>query len=196
MKEFIVVGRPNCGKTMFTLNFASFLGCKAIDITFRAYDGILDCKHMKLEEAKKLLTGISFHKTKVLQSIILTIGIGKTSACFKLTDTCGLTETINSDETIRQGMAQTLSLLRYTDFIFHIVDLSVTPAESEIDYEIYHYGLSRQNYVMLANKYDFPSAKQNLSKVKELYPLVRVIPIVAISKDGFKEVKACVARNV
>lgn len=196
MKEFIVVGRPNCGKTMFTLNFASFLGCKAIDITFRAFDGILDCKHMKIEQAQQLLSSIAMHKTKSLQSIILKVNIGKTAANFKLTDTCGLSEQIHSDEAIRRGMAQTLSLLRYADFIFHMIDLSVMQNAVGIDNEIYNYGLSRHNYLILANKYDLASAKSNLIKIKEQHPLAAVIPISAIYKDGFKEVRACVARNI
>ena len=101
MKEFTVVGRPNCGKTLFTLNFAAFLGAKTVDITFRSFDGCLNCRHYSIAEAKRELCGSQLHKTRQIQSLILPVAVKKSAVKFKLNDTCGITETIDSDKTIR-----------------------------------------------------------------------------------------------
>ena len=197
MKECIIIGRPNTGKTMFALNFAAFLGSKSVDITFRTWDNLMTCRHLHIDEAKKELCGMAAHKTRSLQSLILKVPVAKSQVTFKLTDTCGLIDTIHSDEIIRKGMAQTLKLLRYADFIIHIVDLSAVSKEpNTIDTEIYSYGVVRQNYIMLANKIDMPMAKGNICRLEAFYPKATVLPVSALYNLGFKEVKACVARNV
>ena len=201
MREFIIVGRPNSGKTMFALKFAAYLGSKTVDVTFRSYDGLITCRHFSIEEAKKQLCGMTLHKTRSLQSLILKMSLGKTIVNFKITDTCGIGEKIHHDETIRRGMAQTLSLLRCADFIFHIVDVAGITKEyltnpSTIDREIYNYGLVRNGYIILANKIDLPSAQENMTKLAYLFPKATALPVSALLSQGFKEVKACVARNI
>jgi len=197
MKECIIIGRPNTGKTMFSLNFAAFLGSKTVDLTFRTYDNLMTCRHLHIDEAKKELCSMSAHKTRMLQSLVLKVPVAKSQVAFKLTDTCGLIEGIHNDETVRRGMAQTLKLLRYADYIIHIVDLSTVNKEPHsIDMEIYNYGIARQNYLMLANKIDLPSAKENLGRLSAQFPQTSVLPISALYNLGFKEVRAYVARNV
>ncbi|MBC8015682.1 MAG: 50S ribosome-binding GTPase [Sporomusaceae bacterium] len=201
MREFIIVGRPNSGKTMFTLNFAAYIGCKTVDVTFRSYDGLITCRHFSIEEAKNQLCGMALHKTRSVQSVILKIALGKTIVNFKITDTCGIAEKIHNDETIRRGMAQTLSLMRCADFIFHIVDASCVSKEylnhpNSIDHEIYNYGIVRNSYTILANKVDLPSAQGNIPKLASLFPQGNTIPVSALLSQGFKEVKTCVARNI
>ena len=201
MREFIIVGLPNSGKTMFALNFAAYIGSKTVDVTFRSYDGLITCRHFSIEEAKKQLCGVALHKTRSLQSLILKISLGKTIVNFKITDSCGIGDKIHYDENIRRGMAQTLSLLRCADFIFHIVDVSLISKEylnnpSTIDHEIYNYGIVRNSYTILANKIDLPSAESNMTTLAYLFPKANAIPVSALLSKGFKEVKACVARNV
>ena len=197
MKECTVVGRPNSGKTMFTLNFAAFLGSKKVDLTFRTYDNLLTCRHLHIDDAKKELCGTTAHKTRTLQSLVLRIPVSKSHVAVKLTDTCGLSENIHNDETVRKGMAQTLKLLRQTDYIIHIIDISLPhPEEYGIDREIYSYGLARRNYVMLANKIDLSSARENIARISSSFPKVPIIPVSALYNLGFKEVKAHVARNI
>ncbi len=201
MREFIMIGRPNAGKTMFTLNFAAYIGIKTVDVTFRSYDGIMTCRHFSIEEAKSQLCGMALHKTRSLQSLLLKISVGKTMVHFKLTDTCGIAENINPDEKIRRGMAQTLSLIRSADFIFHIIDVSCISKEylnhpSSIDHEIYNYGIVRNCYMLLANKIDLPSATGNIEKLTSLFPKANIIPVSALRSQGFKEVKNCVAHNI
>ena len=201
MRDFIIVGLPNSGKTMFALNFAAYIGSKTVDVTFRSYDGLITCRHFSIEEAKNQLCGMALHKTRSLQSLILKISLAKTIVNFKITDSCGISEKIHHDETIRRGMAQTLSLLRCADYILHIVDVSLISKEylnnpSTIDHEIYNYGIIRNSYTMLANKIDLPSAQENMTKLAYLFPEANVIPVSALLSQGFKEVKACVARNI
>ena len=201
MREFIIVGRPNSGKTMFTLNFAAYVGSKTVDVTFRSYDGLLTCRHFSIEEAKNQLCGMALYKTRSLQSLILKIPLGKATIKFKITDTCGIAEKIHPDEAIRRGMAQTLSLLRSADYILHLVDVSCISKEeltkpNTIDHEIYNYGMIRNCYTLLGNKIDLPSAKENFPKLTYLFPKANAIPVSALQCQGFKEVKTCVARNI
>jgi len=115
MREVVVVGRPNSGKSMFSLNFANYLGVKSVDVTFRDYDDILTCRHFSVEAAKRELCSSIAHRTLTLQSIVLRMTIGKTPIEFMLNDTCGVSEQIHPDTAVRRGMAQTLKSLRYAD---------------------------------------------------------------------------------
>lgn len=201
MREFIVVGLPNSGKTMFTLNFANYVGTKNVDIIFRTHDGLITSRHFTLEEAKRELCSPTVHKTRSLQSIILKLAVGKTAINFKLTDTCGLTPKIHHEENIRKGMAQTISFMRNADFIFHIVDLATVtePYISNtvnIDRDLYDYGILRHNYLVLANKFDLQTARNNVVHLTSAFPQANIIPISALHSQGFKEVKAYVARNI
>lgn len=200
MREFVIIGRPNSGKTMFALNFASYLGSKTVDMTFRTYDGLITCRHFTIDEAKRDLCGMAEHKTKSLQTVVLKIALGKTVVNFKLSDTCGLISQIHHDEDIRRGMAQTIECMRTSDYILHIVDMSTILRESnleeDIDVEIYNYGKARHNYALLANKIDLPYAKNNLKKLNNIFSHVPIIAISGLYGIGFKEVKAYVARNI
>lgn len=201
MREIIIVGRPNSGKTMFALNFAGYIGVKQVDVTFRTYDDLLTCRHYTIDEAKRELCSSVAHRTRTIQSIILRTTVGKTPVEFMLHDTCGISEQIHPDAAVRQGMAQTLQSMRYADYIFHIVDMlywSNHPfcSQGNIDQEIYQYGLARNAYTILANKIDIALAREQLTKVDKAFPKANIIPISALLGAGFKEVKACVARNV
>jgi 50S ribosomal subunit-associated GTPase HflX len=98
-------------------------------------------------------------------------------------------------------MAQTLKSLLYADYIFHVIDMiywsnhPFSPS-GNIDQEIYQYGLARNAYTILANKIDIALAREHLTKIDAAFPKAKVIPISALLGAGFKEVKACVARNI
>lgn len=201
MREFAIVGRPNSGKTLFALNFAMYLGSKTVEMIFRTFDGLTTCRHVALPEARNELCGAMPHKTRCLQSMLLKVSLGKGSAHFKLTDTCGVYEQIHQTEAVRQGMAQTISLLRGADFIIHVLDLSAIQQYKgdqayNIDHEIYNYGLARRNYLLLANKTDLLAAKQQLGMLPSYFPNASLVPISALLSDGFKEVKEHVIRNI
>jgi len=67
MREFIIVGQPNSGKTLFALNFAAYNGSKTVDVTFRTYDGLTTCRHFSITEAKSQLCSMTLHKTRSFQ---------------------------------------------------------------------------------------------------------------------------------
>lgn len=201
MKEFALVGRPNSGKTLFALNFAGFLGCRTVDITFRAYDGTLNCRHFSLVEAKRELCGQGAHKTRAVQSLTLKAPVGKTGVSFRLTDTCGITGEIHGEEAIRRGMAQTMSLIRSTDFIMHVIDLSAgadkPPAGGDdIDREIYGYGVARGKYIILANKADLAGAGENAARLRAAFDRAAVLEVSALYSQGFGAVKTFVVNNL
>jgi predicted GTPase len=200
MREGMIVGRPNCGKTMFALNFAQYLGSKSVAITAKSPDGILNCRHFSIEEAKRELCSALGNKTRALQSMALKMTIGKTALNFKLTDTCGVSEEIHKEENVRKAMAQTLGAVREASFIIHLVDLAAM-AQSDnghntIDQEFYQYGSYRKAYLMLANKIDLPAARENLTQLICAYPAIKIIPVSALYGQGFDEVKARVAKNI
>ena len=124
MKECIIFCRPNAGKTLFALNFAAYLSVKEVDMVFKHYDGMVTCRHISLNNAKHELCDTNEHTTRQLQTMSLKVPIGKGQVNFNLTDTCGITERINPDESTRKAMAQTLSALRLSQFIFHVIDMS------------------------------------------------------------------------
>lgn len=186
---------------MFALNFSGYLGAKSVDVTFKTYDGLMTCRHFSLDEARRELCGLALHKTRSLQSMLLNMSVGKSKITFKLTDTCGVSEQIHSDETIRRGMSQTISLLRSADVILHVVDLSLVGRDfinnsASIDHEFYNYGTNRKSYFLLGNKYDICSAKDNLLRLAAAFPKATILPVSALYSQGFREVKACVARSI
>lgn len=205
MKQIILIGRPNSGKTLFAIHFAEYLGSHNIRIVFRAHNGIVTSRRFTPEEAKQELCGPDLHKTRHLQSITLNMPIGKTNIDFLLNDTCGIAEEIHPDKIIRCGMAQTLNVMRQADYIFHMIDasrLAGCPAggksdkSPDIDDEIYYYGMVRNAYSMLVNKMDMVDDHACLKQVQSHYPQAPIIPISALRRTGFPEVKACVGHNI
>ena len=162
----------------------------------------MTCRQINIDQAKKELCSSIPYTTREIQSITLNVPVQKSKVSFKLSDTCGLTDEINSDCAIRSGMAQSLSLLRCADLILHVIDAvtCLSPenkqAISRIDLELYHYGITSRKYIVLVNKMDLPAAYGRISSLKEAFPQAQIIPISALYQQGFQEVKACVARNV
>jgi tRNA U34 5-carboxymethylaminomethyl modifying GTPase MnmE/TrmE len=197
MNECILVGQPNAGKTLFALHFVEFLGMRSLDVTFLASDGLLGCKHYKVDQAIRELSGMERHKTKELQTMALQIPVGKSIRQIKLIDSCGLSDGIHPDAVIRRAMAQTLSVMRYAKLILHIIDVSLYikfKNISEIDQQIAQYGRVKGGYAVIANKIDLPNAKEGLSFLADIFPGQTIFPISALHKKGFKEVKALVCR--
>jgi len=79
---------------------------------------------------------------------------------------------------------------------FSLINKEYSNSPNNIDYEIYNYGIARQNYVILANKIDLASAKENLPRMTAFFSQSIILPVSALYGQGFKEVKAYVARNI
>jgi len=197
MNDCILVGQPNVGKTLFALQFADFLGMRALDVTFQASDGLLGCKHYRVEQAIRELSSMERHKTKEIQTIALKIPTGKSIRNIQLIDSCGLSDGIHPDILIRKAMVQTLSALRYVKMILHMLDASYygrTKVVPDIDQQVAQYGYAKGRYAILANKMDLPGAKEGLHIIANAFPDQTIIPVSSLKKIGFKEVKALVCR--
>jgi len=198
----IIIGKTNVGKTLFTINFAEFLGLKKINVVLEYHDGSQHSRSYTIREARTYLTDPSPHKTLCLQIVTVNIPKGKGKKKIKLIDTSGLIDGIHPDENIRKAISQTLANVRTADLILHIVDAAVIPnngvVESlgEIDYQIAQFGQMKYGYALLANKMDLPEAERGLDKLRDEFKGLYIIPVSALYKQGFNEVKKFVSRNI
>lgn len=196
MQQCLVIGRTNVGKTVFVLNFAEYLGVKQVDITFRYPDGFATKQAFRLETARRELVGAELHKTRCLQAIELEIPAGKSKKQIRMTDSSGFAEGIPSNQAVRQAIAQTLLEIRGAALVMHMLDAAHIQAVGEVDRQIAHYAETRGGYLILANKMDLPGARAGLQRIRAQFPGQLILPISALHKKGFKEVRAVVARSI
>mgnify|MGYP001107131380 CR=1 FL=1 len=200
MKRCIVIGKTNVGKTLFTLQFADYLGVDALEITFEEPTGERYTRKYDLQAALKELSSAEPHQTRRLQSIRVELPVGKGVKRFDIIDTSGLMEGIHSDASVRRAMAQTLAAVRDADLILHLVDASqaarsgVVRAVGEVDYQVAQFAQIRDGYLILANKVDLPGADRGLERLREEFTGHPVVAISALNRQGFKEVKRFVWR--
>ncbi|BCJ85722.1 GTPase [Effusibacillus dendaii] len=202
MKNCLVLGRTNVGKTMFCVNFAEFLGLHRLEVYFQLPDGTTRQRKYDLMSARHELSGLGQHKTKSLQSIQLDLPKGKGTRKFTLTDSTGLSDGIHPDPELRNAMAQTLAELHSADCVLHLVDPNeIAKAGSfhrlgELDLQIAELGGFKEGYVMIANKMDLPEAEKGLSILRKELGNKKIIPVSALYRKGFSEVKEYVWRLV
>jgi len=198
----LIIGKVNVGKTLFLLNFAEYLGLKNIEINFRYPSGRTFSRTYKLEQAKKELVRGEAHKTRCLQSLIIDVPAGKGKRKIELMDTSGLVEGIHQDEEIRRSIAQALAMVREADLILHLVD-SMEIGQSElvqvlgsVDYQVAQFAQLKGGYAILVNKMDLAGAEEGFKKLQREFQGYHIIPVCALLKSGFKEVKAFVWGNI
>lgn len=202
MKECLVIGKTNVGKTLFTLNFADYLGLKSLRIDTLFPDGSTTVGSYDLAAAVAELTDSEPHKTRCLQSVTLQLPAGKGKKRFVLTDTSGLIDHVHAEMDVRKAIAQTLAKIRQADVVLHLVDASAVgkrgavEALGEIDYQIAQFAQMRKSYLLLANKIDLTEARDGLFRLQGEFPGHRIIPVSALQRKGFREVKAFVTRNL
>ncbi|GIM48064.1 hypothetical protein DNHGIG_36130 [Collibacillus ludicampi] len=202
MRNCIVVGRTNVGKTLFCLNFAEYLGLERLEVYYQLPDGT--CRQRKFDPptARHELSGLGPHKTRSLQSIQLQLPMGKGYRQFRLTDTTGLADGIHPDRDLREAMAQTLYEMKSADCILHIVDLveieraGGLKALGELDLQITEFGKHKRGYALLANKIDVADVKKGLAYMQNDLPQQVIFPVSALYRQGFREVKEYVWRMV
>lgn len=198
MKEALIIGKANAGKTLFMINFAEFLGARGLKIAQTAADGRASEARLATAEARRSLVDAVPHKTRALQAVSIDFPSGKTLKSVNLTDTTGLTEGIHEDPEVRRAMAQTLARLRTVDIILHIIDASkvgeagTVEAMGEVDFQIARYAPFRGPYSILANKMDLPWSRAGIARIVERFPGQRIIPISALERRGFREVRGFV----
>lgn len=191
LRKFIIIGRANAGKTLFLLNFAEFLGYRDLVIRMKTeYDE--SEKSDLIEAFKQNMVGEMNNTTKCLQLINMNMPDLKGKKKVLFIDTTGLSSSIHFDQVVRNGMAQTLMLLRENNMILHIIDTASLSEEKKVDsmdIEIYKYGRKRGNYLILANKTDLDAFKKGFQILNREFRDVKIFKISALNKTGFKEVK-------
>ncbi|MEW9123224.1 MAG: GTPase [Thermotaleaceae bacterium] len=202
MKRCLVVGKPNVGKTLFILNFAQYLHMKTINIKSVYPNGCIENKTYTIEEGRALLSSINPYKTLCLQILEMDIPVGKGRETFEIIDSSGLTDGIHKNLDIRRAMAQTLSVIQKSDIILHLFDISslyyddAHNAIGKVDYQLSEFGASREGYGILANKTDLIPNNATVVQLQKEFPQHHVIPISAMTKAGFSEVKTFVCRRL
>ncbi len=202
MKRVIILGQTNAGKTLFTINFAAYLGVQSITFTFSDKQRGSYTRTIEIQDAIELLVSDRAHHTRSIQSAVLQIPWGKAAKRFEILDTAGLSDGIHSDETVRRGMAYTLATVREAEIILHVLDSALIAKKNvlhsigEVDYQVAQFGQLHTGYAILANKIDVPHVKEGLDKICEEFPGHFVIPISALLKLGFKEVRDFVKRHL
>ena len=198
----LIIGKVNVGKTLFFINFADYLGLKSLEISFRYQSGRVFSKNYKIEQARKELVGTEKHKTRCLQSIKIDIPVGKGKKKIDLVDTSGLVDGIHENEEIRRSIAQALSMVREADLILHLIDgvevgqNELAQALGTVDYQVAQFAQMKGAYAILVNKIDLAGSEIGLNKLQKEFVGHNIIPISALLKDGFKEVKAFVWGNI
>jgi len=202
VRNCLVIGRTNVGKTIFTINFAEFLGLHRMEVYFQLPDGTTRQRKYDVHAARTALSGEGDHKTRSLQSISLELPRGKGVRQFKLSDSTGLADGIHPDLEMREAMAQTLEELRRADCILHMVDASEIAKQGslrelgELDMQIAELGEGKHGYLCLANKVDLPEGQKGYRMLQKEMKGLNLLPISALHRLGFREVKEHVWRLV
>lgn len=199
--DALVIGKPNVGKSLFVVNFASYLGLKDLRMEMTDSDGLIRNQRIPLDRARRLLVSHLAHKTITVQSVQLEIAYGKTKRTLTMVDTVGISEGIHDDPEIRRAMSTTLARLEQSDVILHIVDASAVGQHrieslGAVDDEIARYASLIRPYAILANKMDKTSSIEGFDLIRDRFRGLAVIGISALTRRGFREVKAFVYRHL
>jgi tRNA U34 5-carboxymethylaminomethyl modifying GTPase MnmE/TrmE len=201
LKDCVIIGKPNVGKTLFLVNFAEYVGAAVLQFE-RSPSGSLYESTYSFERARAGLVGPNPHTTTAVAPALLRIRVGKGVREFHMTDTAGICEGIHGDPVVRSGMADSLRRLRGCDIVLHMVDASkatspgAVEAVGDVDIRIAAFSASRAAYAILANKMDLPGADAGLLFIRRLFPRESVIPTSALSGRGFREVRAFIVKHL
>lgn len=201
MSRCLIIGKPNVGKTCFTLNFAEYLGLKKIKMTIQQPAGYLATQTFEIKEAREELISTEPNKTRSLKYIDLNLPMGKGKGKLTLIDSCGLADGIHPDLEIRKAMSQTIRQISESEIILHVIDLARLDQGkflkiSLIDDMLLKYVQSPQAYAILANKIDLEYTRKGLDFLRKELKKIIIIPISALYQLGFREVQSFVWRNL
>ena len=201
MRTALIIGQANAGKTLFLLNFALYLGIERAEMTVQAAEGGTFARPCDLQRDRALLVGDEPHTTRCLQSLAVSVPARKRARVVVLTDSTGLLDGIDEDRQVRLAVAQTLRALRLADAVLHVIDADRVgrqgrAAIAEVERQIARYLPLRAPYAVLANKMDLPRAEQGLVTIRHEFHGRTVLPISALRRTGFREVRRFVARYV
>lgn len=199
--QALVVGPPNAGKTLFVINFAEYLGARAIRLRTAVAAGEKEeAVRYVPAAARRALVGAGAHTTLQPQAITVSIARGKLRRSVELWDSTGLTDTVHPAPAVRQGQGATLQRLLEAALVLHLVDAAAYAGTgavlSQVDAQVVALGCCLPGYAVLANKLDLADAPTGFVNLQRLLPECTLIPVSALTGRGFAEVKRFVRRHL
>jgi len=200
VKRCFILGQPNSGKTLFMINLAEYCGLSSLELLVTDSLGEMKTLSLCFEDARKDLVDPFPHRTLSLQHVTVPLKKGKIKISIQMVDTVGLSDSLGHPEPVRLGMAYTLKQIRSADIVVHIIDAPRAAVDLNVpafvDLELARYASCKCPYLILANKMDLPRACEGLAKIKATFPSSTVLPMSALKKRGFREVKAHLLRFI
>ncbi|HSW09351.1 MAG TPA: GTPase domain-containing protein [Bacillota bacterium] len=191
MRECLIIGKPNAGKSLFFVNFARYLGVTH----FRLGP---EKPPLAAARAAEELVKPAPHYTRRLFRVILPAP-SRDGPITVLTDSVGLTDHAAAAAEIRKAMAETLRAFRGAAIILHIVDVTAAAgspaAPGPVDRELAQVASRKAGYALLANKMDLPGAREGLKSLGRLQLPGPVIAVSALAGSGFPEVRHFLLRG-
>jgi len=193
MRLCAVIGGPNTGKTLFTINFVEYLGCRRLNVVT---GGTRARTSLTPQAARRSLVSPREFSTRALMQLEIRLG---RATRLTLVDTVAISDVVHPDISLRRVMAETIDVIRRAHVILHVVDSEAVTADNEgglqpIDRAIATYASTRKGYVILVNKIDAQAGRTAFVRVKQAYAGLPVFAISALRRRGFKEVRAFLNR--
>src|SRR5690606_20989480 len=97
----VALGQPNVGKTVFTLQFAAYVGVRRLHMAFAETDGRQWRRVLAVDDAVKELVAPTPHFTRRLQTVHMDLPGPKGVKTLELVDTSGLVDGIHPSPAVR-----------------------------------------------------------------------------------------------
>lgn len=198
MRNCLIVGQPNVGKTWTSLRLTEASGAQVAHIVQELPGGEVREHTYRIHEAVARFVGAAEHTTLGVQTMgLAAAAIGGRTVL--LSDSTGLRPQSVEDRLIRQGMAKTLILLTSCTCILHVVDLSEIEEErdtlSEMDRLIQDLAMARDApYLLLFNKADLRGARKRGARLQKRMRQLETHLISAKTGEGFGAVLRAVRK--
>ena len=190
--EVLVVGRPNAGKSLFVLNFAAFLGQRALRLA-AASDGSL-ARWMPLERARREWVSPLPYTTLEPLAVRVVLGEGDRLLAVHLVDCPAVDDGSSPSDAVRRAWASTLARLVEARAVLHIVDAGVAPGV--VDAELEAFVAPRAAYAVIANKCDLPGTGRAVRRLRSQFAPRPVLAVSARTGRGFPDVARFLAEHV
>ncbi|MHB1684794.1 MAG: GTPase domain-containing protein [Bacilli bacterium] len=197
MRQCLVIGRPNVGKTLLCLRLAQACGLKWAFIMHELPDGAVRERVLTIREAMAILVSATRYTTVGIQ----TVGVGMSASIGQrmvLHDSTGLCEDSHDDELIRKGMARTLTLMVQSEQIIHVVDATALDKGvlSAIDNLILDVSRARNvHYTLVFNKIDAPGAIRQTELYRKNDRRARPVAVSALHGQGIDDMQRVLSRT-
>lgn len=186
--DALVIGRPNSGKSLLTLNFARYLG--VTEVVPDALAGSSRRRRQGIDQMRHERVSPVAHRSLDPLRIRLDLG-GPTLFLY---DTAGIAEGIHPDLAVRQAMVATLEQILAAQVILHVMDASLGASLAEafpgvLDDQLVNLCEDLCPSLILANKVDQDPREVGVRRIRQRYPRHAVVPTSGLTHRGFREIK-------